>query len=142
MARYQKEQESDNIGSGNSSGNGGRQRQALPNGAVNEETREQKTGSAGNGKGGIIESAPRKRADARAEVVHESVSPEHGERGTKLVVATESFEHYRRARLPKTGETPFSIPPAFLLLCFLLASNLRYFMHGIHAFGKKKAEWF
>ena len=98
--------------------------------------------NAGSEDGERIEPVPQKRADARAEVLHESVSPEHGERGTKLVVATESFEHYRRARLPKTGETPFSIPPAFLLLCFLLASNLRYFMHGIHAFGKKKAEWF
>ena len=142
VARYQKEQESDNIGGGNSSGNGGRQRQALPNGAVNEETREQKTGSAGSEDGERIEPVPQKRADARAEVLHESVSPEHGERSTKLVAATESFEQHRHARLPKTGEMPFRIPMAFPLFVFLLASNLSYVLHAIRVFGKKKAEWF
>ena len=85
---------------------------------------------------------PQKRADARAEVLHESVSPEHGERNAKLVAATESFEQHRHARLAKTGEMPFRIPMVFLLFVSLLASNLSYVLYMICGFGKKKAEWF
>ena len=97
---------------------------------------------AGSENGGRIEPVPQKRADARAEVLHESVSPEHGERSTELVAATESFEQHRHARLPKTGETPFRIPMVFLLFVSLLASNLSYVLYMICGFGKKKAEWF
>lgn len=146
VARYQKDRDSDNIGGGNNSGNnsgsGERQRQPLPDGVVNKKAQERKTVNAGSEDGERIEPVPQKRADARAEVLHESVSPEHGERNAKLVAATESFELHRHARLPKTGEMPFRIPMAFLLFVSLLASNLSYVLYAIRVFGKKKAEWF
>ena len=147
VARYQKDRDSDNIGGGNSSGSnnsgsGERQRQPLPDGVVNKKDQERKTVNAGSEDGERIEPVPQKRADARAEVLHESVSPEHGERNAKLVAATESFEQHRHARLPKTGEMPFRIPMAFLLFVSLLASNLSYVLYAIRGFGKKKAEWF
>ena len=147
VARYQKDRDSDNIGGGNSSGSnnsgsGERQQQPLPDGVVNKKDQEQKTVNAGSEDSERIEPVPQKRADARAEVLHESVSPEHGERNAKLVAATESFEQHRHARLPKTGEMPFRIPMVFLLFVSLLASNLSYVLYMICGFGKKKAEWF
>ena len=147
VARYQKDRDSDNIGGGNSSGSnnsgsGERQQQPLPDGVVNKKDQERKTVNAGSEDGERIEPVPQKRADARAEVLHESVSPEHGERNAKLAAATESFEQHRHARLPKTGEMPFRIPMAFLLFVSLLASNLSYVLYAIRGFGKKKAEWF